>query len=199
VYAYRAKGELYSANDALESLRKKVTEIRKFGDDMTIERAAVVFQKKTPPPAGTEAYIANRVRSQIDKYYRPKAQENATRAKQFRIVEIVLAGVTAVLSAVATYYTAHPPAGGVIPTLGPWVAVLTTVGGSIAAYAAASRFEFQATTYYATARQLDDLLNDWQLKNAGVPSPEWFAFVRGCEEAISAENRGWMAKLDAGP
>ncbi len=197
VYAYLANGELYSTGEALETLRKKVTEIRKFGDDMTVERAAVIFQKKAPPPAGTDAYIVNRVRNQIDKYYLPNAQENATRASQFLTAEIVLAGVTAVLSAAATYYTAHPTGVGGTLALGPWVAVLTTVGGSIAAYAAASRYEFQATTYYATARQLEDLLNGWRLKNASVPSGEWYAFVHGCEEAISAENRSWMAKLDA--
>jgi hypothetical protein len=44
VYAYSANGELYSTGDGLETLRKKVTEIRKFGDDMTVERAAVIFQ-----------------------------------------------------------------------------------------------------------------------------------------------------------
>jgi hypothetical protein len=27
-----------------------------------------------------------------------------------------------------------------------------------------------------------------------APSPEWTQFVKSCEEVISAENRGWMAK-----
>jgi hypothetical protein len=71
------------------------------------------------------------------------------------------------------------------------VAVVTTIGGTIAAYAAGSRYEFQATTFHATARQLKDLLGDW-----AVGARPWSDFVRGCEDAISAENRGWMAKLD---
>jgi hypothetical protein len=29
-----------------------------------------------------------------------------------------------------------------------------------------------------------------------VDADRWSEFVTACEEAISAENRGWMAKLD---
>jgi hypothetical protein len=74
--------------------------------------------------------------------------------------------------------------------------VLTTIGGSIATHAAAGRYDFQAATYYATARQLLDLAIGWEAGGKAAPSKEWSEFVRGCEEAISAENRGWMAKLD---
>ncbi len=129
------------------------------------------------------------VRQQIDRYYRPKARFFAKRSEQFRHAEIALAGFAAVVGAVATYSREFR-------MLGPWVAVITTVSGSIAAHGAAGRFDFQATTFYATARQLEDLVEDWTAAGKTAPGAEWSEFVHACEDAISAENRGWMAKLD---
>jgi hypothetical protein len=75
--------------------------------------------------------------------------------------------------------------------------VLTTTAGAVAAHAAASRYDLQATTFFATARQLEDLAHEWKASARDAPSKEWSDFVRACEEAISAENRAWMAKLDS--
>ena len=143
------------------------------------------------PPLDAEAYLKLRVYQQIDDYYRPKAKENAKLAARFRWASIAVAGLAAVLSALATF---AQTAGST--SLGPWVAVLTTIGGSIATHAAAGRYDFQATTYFATARQLVDLARDWKASGKTAPSREWSGFVRDCEGAISAENRAWMAKLD---
>jgi len=192
IYLCRAGAEPYDGPKALATLTQKVREIRDWGKTLEIERArTIVPDRPAPPPLDPASYIANRVRQQIDKYYRPKARQFAVRSEQFRQAEIILAASAAVLGAVATYFGDSG-----LKMLGPWVAVLTTIGGSIAAHAAASRFDFQATTFYATARQLEDLIQDWESSGKTAPGKEWSGFVHGCEEAISAENRGWMAKLD---
>jgi hypothetical protein len=192
VFTYLASAEPYVGPDALDRVRKKVRDIREWGKNLDLERAKVGSPTAPAPPSlDVDAYLRSRVYQQVREYYRPKAQQNADHAEQFRRVEIAFAGLAAVLSAIVTFLGEPMSA-----QLGPWVAVLTTVGGSIAAHAAASRYDFQATTFFATARQLEDLAQDWQATGKSAPSKEWSEFVHACEEAISAENRGWMAKLD---
>jgi hypothetical protein len=192
IYTYQAGAEPYTGTDASEMLRRKVKHIRDWGRNIEIERAKIGSPTKPAPTKLLgDDYLQQRVYQQASKYYRPNATRNAKLAERFRWAEIAMAGLAAVLSAIATFF-GDP--GSV--KLGPWVAVLTTVGGSIAAHAAASRYDFQATTFLATARQLEDLALDWQSGGKPAPSKEWSDFVRACEEAISAENRGWMAKLD---
>ncbi len=192
IFMYRAGAEPYVGPGAIDKLRKKIREIQKWGKNLELERARVGSPTSpAPPPLDAEAYLNLRVYQQIDDYYRPKAKENAKLAARFRWASIAVAGLAAVLSALATF---AQTAGST--SLGPWVAVLTTIGGSIATHAAAGRYDFQATTYFATARQLVDLAQDWKASGKTAPSREWSGFVRDCEGAISAENRAWMAKLD---
>jgi len=192
IYIYRAGAEPYTGTDASEILRRKVRDIRNWGRNVEVERAKIGSPTEPAPTKLLgDDYLQQRVYPQAGKYYRPNAKRNAELAERFRWAGIAMAGLAAVLSAIATFFG---DAGSV--KLGPWVAVLTTVGGSIAAHAAASRYDFKATTFFATARQLEDLALDWQSSGKSAPSNAWSAFVRACEEAISAENRGWMAKLD---
>jgi len=199
-YTYRAGSAPYDGAGALRLLLAKFREIRDFGKDMLNLRAAIEKPenpKPAPGPLGSEDYLAVRIDGQIKKYYERQAAANAWMADRFRFIEILLAALAAVLSAIATYVARNSGDMPGLPVqLGPWVAVLTTLGGSIAAYALAGRYDFQATTFQATAAQLKDLVSDWRTSGAAAPSPQWSAFVRSCEEAISAENRGWMAKLE---
>ena len=194
-FRFRASADPYHEDGALDRLLRKVREIRKWGEDMEVVRSRAAFTPGDPPPSlDAAAYLQRRIAQQVSQYYRPKAKQNASLAEQFRFVQILLAGIAAVLSALATFLSGNTS--GTASAFGPWVAVVTTIGGSLAAHAAAARYEFQATTFSATARQLEDLSQDWQSSKKASPSPEWSAFVRDCEEVISAENRGWMAKLD---
>jgi SMODS and SLOG-associating 2TM effector domain 1/Protein of unknown function (DUF4231) len=189
IFAYRAGAAPYDAADATDKLRAKVREIEDSGKDLELERARVDPSPSQPPPAlEPEGYLERRVQQQIANYYRPKAKLNAMRAEQFRWVETFFAAAAALLGAYASF------SGRV--GFGPWVAVLTTAAGTISAHAAASRYDFQATTFVATARQLEDLMHGWRDPPKKAPSKEWSEFVRACEETISAENRGWMAKLE---
>jgi hypothetical protein len=198
-YRFRAAADPYSGADRLDVLRHKVREIRDFGKDIEEVRARVHFAS-TPAPADLDAggYLDARIFQQIKEYYRPKAQRNAELAERFRSLQIALAIAAAALGAAATVIS-REAAGGHVPLatkLASWVAVMTTIGGSLAAHAAASRYEFQTTTFFATARQLEDLTQDWRSSGKSQGSPEWSEFVRACEEVISAENRAWMAKIE---
>ena len=196
-HLYRAKAAPYDAANPLETLHDKVKEIGEWGADMANLLAAVGRRGATPPDIAPDTYIKNRVVEQIETFYEPKAHDNARIAESFRYTEIVLTIMTAILSAIATYTMKTRAATGIAVPVGPWIAVLTTIGGTIAAFAAAGRYDFQATTYFATAANLKDLITGWQLKKCPPPpDPEWSRFVNDCEATISAENRGWMAKLD---
>lgn len=193
IYAFRASAEPYGGPDAFDLLRKKTNAIRDLGKGLELERARTGSPTKpAPPPLAPDAYFQHRLEEQVYQYYSPKAMWYAKLADRFRLVELALAGLAAALGAVATFT-------GEAGTFGPWVAVLTTIGGSVTTHAAASRFDFQATMFSATARRLNDLAFDWQAAGKPAPSKEWSEFVRNCEDAISAENRGWMAKLDEKP
>jgi hypothetical protein len=39
----------------------------------------------------------------------------------------------------------------------------------------------------------------WRASSQMAPSAQWSAFVQACEEVISAESRGWMAKINQEP
>jgi hypothetical protein len=189
IFWYRAGADPYDGPDALDKLRRKIQEIQSWGQGLEMERVRVTAPPSQAPRAlDADGYLQRRVYQQVSAYYRPKAKFNAMRASQFQWAETALAGVAALVGAYASFSGST--------SFGPWVAVLTTGTGSISAHAAVSRYDFQATTFFATARQLEDLAHQWQLSGKSAPSKEWSEFVRACEEAISAENRGWMAKLD---
>lgn len=185
-YAYRASADPYAGPDALQRLQEKVREITGLAKDLAAYRAQTSPKPKPMPDALDHAgYLSRRLDEQIGFYVR-KAKLNAGLAGMYRNVEIGLVLLAAIMSAISTYLASF--------ALGPWIAVVTTIGGSIAAWAAASRYEFQATSYYATAQELRDLKHSWVLARA-QPDANWSAFVRRCEDVISAENQAWMAKL----
>jgi hypothetical protein len=192
VYSYLAQSDPYVGPDGLTHLIEKVKKIQSWATDLDFEVARTgKVQKPLPAISTADDYLKQRVLQQLEEYYLPQAKTNADRAHYFQMAAIALAGIAAVLSALATSKMLPQ-----IPTLAAWVSVATTFASALLAHASASRYDFQASTFYATARQLKDLEIAWRAAPSAVPSPTWSALVKACEEAISAENRGWMAKLD---
>jgi len=197
IYAFRAGADPYAGPDGLDKLRTKLKEIYDSAKGLDLERAKTgEVTQPAPPQLDHEQYIEKRVRQQIKEYYTPKAQQYAWRAEVFNWMEIGLAALAALLGAVATFAGDANP---VSTHLSAWIAVLTTIAGTIAAHAAASQFEAEATIFYATARQLKDLEAGWRSNKNQGDIAEWSKFVRACEEVISASNKDWMAKLDQNP
>ncbi len=196
VFRFRARAAPFTEGDRVIQLEDAGKRAESWVEALAGELAGVEDRAGTPPPVlDPDAYIERRVRNQIDLYYRPGARNNASRARAFRRAELAMAALAAALGGVAAGLRLAPGSGP--PSrLGAWVAVLTTIGGAIAAHAAASRYDQQARAYFATARQLEDLLNEWTAHGRPQDPASWSSFVSACEEAISAEDRGWMAKLD---
>lgn len=196
IYRFQARAAPFADGERAARLAEAGKLAEGWVESLAVELSSVDDGGAPPPGAlDPDAYIQERVSRQIDTYYRRNARTNAARALRYRRLEIAAAAVAAGLGAVATAFKIAPAAGG--PSgLGAWVAVLTTIGGAIAAHATASRYDQQARMYFATTRQLEDLLNEWTAQGRPRDAARWSAFVDACEDAISAENRGWMAKLD---
>lgn len=191
IYAYRAGAAPYVGEQALEQLRLKVGSIVDWARDMASEVDVGPMSRPLPPPLSAELYVQRRVVRQIDRYY-DHATNSARHALLFHWIQIALVVLTAVLGAAVTIFSADKA------LLASWIAVLTTMVGGVAAYAAGSRFELRATNALAAVHELQDLVDDWRAAGKNAPSHEWSEFVRACEEVISADSRCWMAKIDQG-
>jgi hypothetical protein len=191
IYAYRAGAAPYVGEHALEQLRTKVGNIVDWARDMAGEVDVGPMPQPLPPPLNEELYLQRRVGRQIERYYE-YATNSARRALLFHWIQIGLVVLTAGLGAAVTIFSTYEV------VLGAWIAVLTTMVGGVAAYAAGSRYELRATTALAAVHELQDLVEEWRASGKSAPSAEWSGFVRACEEVISADTRGWMAKIDQG-
>jgi len=197
IYRYCANAEPYTGADRASKLNEigKNTEV--WADELALELADIEADSHPPPgPLDAASYLRERVTDQIESYYRPHARLNARLAKIFRNLELASSATAAALGTLASVLQLRGAADSAPGSIGAWVGVLTTIGAGLAAHAAANRYDQQARMYFATARQLEDLRREWIAKGGPTDAKGWSEFVTACEEAISAENRGWMAKLD---
>jgi hypothetical protein len=194
IYRFQARAAPFANADRAAVLLDAAKHSDDWLDKLAEELAGEANDREPAPGVlEPEAYVRVRVEDQVE-YYRKHARANAARARRFRRLELIAAAAAAILGAGATALKLAPKAelGG----LGAWVAVITTIGGAVAAHAAASRYDQQARVFFATARRLEDLRNDWRARGQPQDGARWSEFVTACEDAISSENRGWMAKLD---
>ena len=187
IYRFCADAAPYEGSGASAKLHKKIIEIQRPHATLRLNSRPTHSRAVTARPL-VPGRLRRGTRAPADRLYRPQARANAMNARRFRALEAAAGALATVLAALTT---ASDGTG-----LGAWVAVVTTVGAAFAAHSAASRFDLQASTYAATARQLQDLEFEWKLTDTQKGPSEWFGFVAACEEVISAENRAWMAKLD---
>ena len=182
VFSYLAGGTEYTGNDPDRHLAAEtrtivdaVGDIRRHALDITPD------SKPVPPVHDVGSYIAARVDDQIDRYYTPKAALYQTRVQRLRLVGDVLGVATVVLAAIAAAF--H------LGGLAAWVPVATTIGTSIAAYVAAARYDHLVIEYLRTAQRLEHLRREYHDNPTAAA-----AFIDACENAISVENQGWMAR-----
>ena len=163
----------YDRDDREQELKKQRGKIVEAMRDLPLIPDPAKRAKKPAPPEGMSVttYLETRIASQIDPkdgYYWKSARDLERRVGRFRGA----AGISEVAI---------------------WVAVLTTVSTSVAAYFQANRYEYLLLSYTATAWRLKELSDDL----GGVPEPslgERNRLILACEEAISVENQAWMAK-----
>lgn len=141
-----------------------------------------------------DEYLQSRPKKQ-SAWYRTAAAACAARATLLRRTEFILAVVCAVITAGIGVWgkttVANIPFDFVALT-----GVLTTLSGAILAYLEASRADFLARSYVATADALDTAVAALA-RNVAYPSPEWSAFVEKIENILATENTAWLAKMGA--
>jgi hypothetical protein len=137
-------------------------------------------------PLSVAAYIKERLDDQLD-FYRPRVQQYDRLMKIWRNVNLALGAVATVLGVLGKW-------------TGAWVAVITTITTSVAAYLYANRYQYLIISFQATVRQLDFLRHQWGVMGAPEQDPDSRSrFFLDCEEAISIENSAWMAKWTEKP
>jgi hypothetical protein len=133
-------------------------------------------------PLSVEEYIKERLDDQINHYYRPRVQQYDRLIKLWRNVNLALGAVAIVLGVLGKWTVS-------------WVAVITTMTTSVAAYLYANRYQYLIISYQATDRQLEFLKHQWTAMGAPELAPEKRnQFLLDCEEVISIETSTWMAK-----
>jgi ABC-type multidrug transport system fused ATPase/permease subunit len=191
MYLHRASGPGYEGNQKDRLLLDRVTSIESKVRDIMGLLATIGTPKGTPPGGflDIESYIKERVKDQVNGFYRPRAVEYGERIGRYRRIEFVLAGVAVVLGVLGTTALAG------LSTA--WVAVVTSLATAFAVHAAVSRFEYQVMSYTATAHRLEDLAArfDADQKVEGADDDRRRQFIRDCEDAISSENKEWMTEL----
>jgi hypothetical protein len=193
VYLFVMRSGPYREAEPHLKLSDRLAAIADATRDLTTVVADLLPSEAKPPPdpMSLETYLQQRVRSQINEYYRRKAAQEARRVSTYRSAEFGLAIVGVVLG-IWSGTSEHGP------LLSPWAAVLTTAIAAVAAHLAAGRHEYQVTTYTATALQLERLSTRFEDRHRDRPATpqEIDELVSECEAAISVENQGWMTQWE---
>jgi hypothetical protein len=197
-FAYAAKGAPYfpaASGNPVDAFVKDRAAIEAQVNDLAIHQVASTGGSTPDDFIETKKYVDIRCTRQRD-WYKKKAAQAQSGAKKLRAVELTLALIATVLTAVVGVL-GKAKIGGVSFDMVALTGVLTTLSGAILAYVEASRFDFLVTSYRATERQLSELF-------AGAPaefdvnSAAWPEFVRNVEAILAAENAAWMAKAFKG-
>ncbi|MFI6977957.1 DUF4231 domain-containing protein [Embleya sp. NPDC050154] len=147
------------------------------------------------PPAvhDVDGYVRERIDVQADGYYRTQVSRMRRGLARIQFAEFVLALTGMALAAVA-----GTVGGG---RLGAWVPVVTTVSASVMLYGYGVRYQENLISFARTAEQLRRLRDDRVARMPLDPAEE-ARFVERCENVISIETQGWMARAahaDPGP
>jgi len=186
-FLFRAGAPPYDAPDPAPQLLARVRELLDQVKDLPAASLSPDDKRQGLPagPLTVGHYIAERLDDQIEHFYHPRARQYQRLMQRWRLITLILGGAAVVLGALAALgkWTAA------------WVAVLTTIGTSVAAYLFANRYQHLIISYQATARQLEFLKTQWTIMGAPEQDVDQRSrFLQDCEAAISIENSAWMAK-----
>jgi ABC-type multidrug transport system fused ATPase/permease subunit len=192
IFKFLAGARPYGPERNAEALANRAREIEEKIQNLNVDAANVQVTptERLNRPISAAEYIAQRVNDQAE-WFRRKARSNSTAAISLRNAQFVLALAAAIIGFLASGSIPTGVSG--IPSLGPWVAVVTTIGAAVAAYLAAERFQEQAVTYYAAARRLEGIRAGWTDKQEPKTPERFAALVDASEGAISAASEGWLA------
>ncbi|MBA3379533.1 MAG: DUF4231 domain-containing protein, partial [Chloroflexia bacterium] len=137
---------------APETLLKRVDAIEEPARD--VQRVALEGtgrRERLPAgPLSMDAYIAERVDDQIERFYIPRARQHETMLRRGRSITLFLGGAAVVLGVV-----------GVTGWTTGWVAALGTLVAAVGAYLHGGRYQYLIVSYQTTAAQLQTLNARW--------------------------------------
>jgi len=190
-YLYLTHTPPYHEDDRDQRLLGELERITVDAADLAARTEGIEPGEVTAPAVhDAETYAAVRLASQIDPEdgYYPKSivRERGAldRAKWARFVLSLLAAFLGVVAGATEN-----------ASLAAWVPVITTAAAAVVADAAARRYEENLLEFSRTLIRLRTKLQQWLAERPKAADLVMVnrAFVRGCEDAISTENKSWMA------
>jgi hypothetical protein len=194
-YLYLTRTPPYQEADRDQRLIRELERITLDAANLAPRIEGIESGKVTVPGVrDAETYAAVRVTGQIDQNvgYYPRAiareQRALDRAKAARLGLSLLAAFLGVVAGATES-----------ASLAAWVPVITTAVAAVAADAAARRHEENLLEYSRTLIRLRTKLQEWRVERPTAADPIALdrTFVRACEDAISTENKSWMAGYSA--
>ena len=187
IYLFLSNTTPYDTDSKPEVLIKKTEELLKQVEDLPTEVISEEQKQKDMPTEDltVDGYIQKRVNDQINNFYIQRSNELKQKMERNKNIGLSL-GVIAVILGVlgATGWTAG------------WIAVISTITASVAAYAYAGRYQYLIISYQTTADKLERLRTSWKVKGkTDADKEERNKFIIECEEVISIENSAWMAEM----
>jgi hypothetical protein len=190
-YLYLTHTPPYHQDDRDQRLLAELERITVDAADLAARTEGIEPGKVSIPAMhDAETYAAVRLASQIDPKdgYYPKSivreRRGLDRAKAARFVLSLLAAALGVIAGATKN-----------ASLAAWVPVITTAAAAIVADAAARRYEENLLEFSRTIIRLRTKLQQWRAERPRAADLIALdrTFVRGCEDAISTENKSWMA------
>ena len=133
-----------------------------------------------------EQYLALRVNQQI-KFHAEKARGYKGKLDVFRKVGMALGAAAVIVGLLAARSAQHAP-------INVFLGVITTTVAMLQAFVMGQRYEYLASSYAATASNLDDLRRRWRLAT-DKPASLGQRIVLDSEALLAAQNRTWSEKF----
>ncbi|MFC8370119.1 DUF4231 domain-containing protein [Streptomyces sp. NPDC057239] len=190
-YLYLAGVGAYRGNEnGSDLLRERVRGfVADGGDLLRYTTGIAAVERPEPEVRDEESYVGQRLRQQLEGYYRPQAAYMQRKVRLHERIEFALGGLGAVMAALAATWG--------VEQIMAWVAVTASVGVAVTAHALAQRYAYQHLEFTRTGEELERLLQRWLAEPE--PTPEAAdRFVAECEHAISVQNEAWMIRWTAG-
>jgi len=175
----------YDQSNRDESLLFKTDELIEKISDIKLD--TITKEEKyrgiLPNIMSIEQYIKDRIDDQIDFYF-PTSDKYEKKLAYYKRAGLLLGIIAVILGALgSTGWTAG------------WLAVISTIISSIAAYSFANKYQYLIISYQATGNRLKSLKAHWLISKDTGNRENQTKLIQDCEEGISIENSSWMAEV----
>jgi hypothetical protein len=190
-YLLAADAPPYDTATTTAELTARTDRVREAVANLTHETITSAQESEGMPTErlSVEEYIKRRVDEQIDKFYIPRARENAKKLAIGRYLSLTLGAIAVLFGLLSAKYV----------SIAGWLAVIGTVTAAIAARQYSGRYQFLVISYQATIERLRSLKTQWAIASKIDAVDAGKRFILGCEETISSENTAWMAEFTKKP